>query len=41
LLNDRVYKIDGDLAHRAGPRIVDALEQMAQFIHPELFEEIN
>ena len=41
LLNDRVYKIDGDLAHRAGPRIVNALEQMAQFIHPELFEEIN
>jgi len=41
LLNNRVYKIDGDLAHRAGPRIVDALEQMAQFIHPELFEEIE
>ena len=41
LLTDRVYKIDGDLIHRAGPRIVDALEQMAQFIHPELFEEIQ
>jgi iron complex transport system substrate-binding protein len=35
LLNDRVYKIDGDVIHRPGPRIVDALEQMAQFIHPE------
>jgi iron complex transport system substrate-binding protein len=38
LLNDRVYKIDGDIIHRPGPRIVDALEQMAQFIHPELFK---
>jgi iron complex transport system substrate-binding protein len=38
LLNGRVYKIDGDLIHRPGPRIVEALEQMAQFIHPELFE---
>jgi iron complex transport system substrate-binding protein len=37
LLNGRVYKIDGDLIHRPGPRVVDALEQMAQFIHPELF----
>ena len=38
LLNDRVYKIDGDVIHRPGPRIVDALEQMAQFIHPEFFK---
>ena len=37
LLTGRVYKIDGDLIHRPGPRIVEALEQMAQFIHPELF----
>lgn len=37
LSNDNVYKIDGDLIHRPGPRIVDALEQMAHFIHPELF----
>jgi iron complex transport system substrate-binding protein len=38
LLNNRVYKIDGDLIHRPGPRVVEALEQVAQFIHPELFE---
>ncbi|MBM3118662.1 MAG: cobalamin-binding protein [Chloroflexi bacterium] len=38
LLNNRVYKIDGDLIHRPGPRIVEALEQTARFIHPELFE---
>jgi iron complex transport system substrate-binding protein len=41
LLADRVYKIDGDLIHRPGPRIVEALEQMAQFIHPELFGQIK
>jgi iron complex transport system substrate-binding protein len=39
LLNNRVYKIDGDLIHRPSPRIVEALEQMAQFIHPELLTE--
>ncbi len=37
LLNKRIYKIDGDLIHRASPRIVDALEQVSKFIHPELF----
>ena len=36
--NQQVYKINGDLIHRAGPRIVDALEIMAQFFHPELFK---
>jgi len=38
-LNNRVYAIDVDLVGRAGPRIVDALEQFARFIHPELFKE--
>ena len=38
VLKNRVYKIDGDIIHRPGPRIVDALEQMAQFIHPEIFK---
>jgi iron complex transport system substrate-binding protein len=37
--NDRVYDVDGNLASRPGPRIVDGLEKFAQFIHPELFEE--
>ena len=41
LLNNRVYKIDSDLTARPGPRIVEALEQIAQFIHPELFKEIK
>ena len=35
--NDRVYEIDTDLEGRPGPRIVDALEEFARFIHPELF----
>lgn len=39
LLNNRVYKIDGDLIHRPTPRLVEALEQVAQFIHPELFNQ--
>jgi iron complex transport system substrate-binding protein len=38
-LHNRVYAIDVDLVGRAGPRIVDALEQLASFIHPELFKE--
>ncbi len=36
--NDRIYAINSDLASRPGPRIVDALEQFAAFIHPELFK---
>ncbi len=38
-LNNRIYGIDVDLVGRPGPRIVEALEQFAVFIHPELFEE--
>ncbi len=37
--NNRVYAINTDLIGRPGPRIVDALEQFAVFIHPELFKE--
>lgn len=37
--NGRVYAIDGNLTSRAGPRIVDGLEQLARLIHPELFQE--
>jgi len=36
----RVYEIDSDLTSRPGPRIVDGLEKLAQFIHPELFKEM-
>jgi iron complex transport system substrate-binding protein len=36
--NNRVFAIDQDIAGRAGPRIVDALEQFAGFICPERFK---
>jgi len=38
-LNNRIYKIDSDLTSRPGPRIIDGLEKLAEFIHPELFKE--
>lgn len=36
--NNRIYGLDGDIASRSGPRIVDALEEFAKYIHPELFK---
>lgn len=35
--NGRVYKINADLLSRPGPRLIDALEQIAKFLHPEKF----
>jgi len=35
--NNKIYMIDADLASRPGPRIVQALDLYAQFIHPEIF----
>jgi len=35
--NDDIYSIDDNLMSRYGPRIVDALEQLAAIVHPELF----
>jgi iron complex transport system substrate-binding protein len=35
--NNRVYQINSNIIERAGPRVVDAIEQLAQFFHPELF----
>jgi len=35
----RVHGIDTNWVDRPGPRLVDALEQIAVFIHPELFGE--
>jgi iron complex transport system substrate-binding protein len=37
--NGRVYTINADLLSRPGPRLVDALEQIARFLHPEKFPE--
>lgn len=36
--NDRIYEIDADIVSRPGPRIVDALEQLAEMLYPEEFE---
>ena len=33
VVNGRVYKIDPDIISRPGPRLVDALEQIADFLH--------
>ena len=41
-LQNRIYEVDADLTSRAGPRIVQGLEKLAEFIHPELFvDNIN
>ena len=37
VLNGRVFKIDGDLLVRPGPRAIDGLEQLARSLHPEAF----
>ncbi len=34
--NGRVYKINADILSRPAPRIVDALEQIAKKLHPEI-----
>jgi iron complex transport system substrate-binding protein len=36
--NDRIYGIDPDIISRPGPRIVDALELLAETLHPGAFE---
>ncbi len=33
--NGRVYKISADLLSRPGPRLVDAYEQIAKYLHPD------
>ncbi|RLF46944.1 MAG: cobalamin-binding protein, partial [Thermoplasmata archaeon] len=35
--NDRVYSIDRHLV-TSSPRLVDGLEQLAKWFHPELFD---
>ena len=38
VLHGRVYKINGDLLVRPGPRAIDGLEEMARALHPERFK---
>lgn len=35
--NDRIHGLDPDIISRPGPRIVDALDQLAVFLYPERF----
>lgn len=35
----RLHNVDGDLFHRFGPRVVDALEMLARLVHPEAFAQ--
>lgn len=37
VVNERVYPVDPDIGNRPGPRIVDAIEQIAELLYPELF----
>ncbi len=37
-LEGRVYRINGDLLSRPGPRLVSGLEEMARALHPEAFK---
>jgi iron complex transport system substrate-binding protein len=36
--NDRIYVVDPDVVSRPGPRLVDALQTLAQILYPERFE---
>ena len=36
--NDRIYEIDRDIISRPGPRIIDALEQLATLLYPDITE---
>ena len=36
--HERIYTIDTNIVSRTGPRIVDALEEMAKIIHSEIFK---
>jgi iron complex transport system substrate-binding protein len=35
--NDRLYQIESNIIERAGPRVAEAIEQLGEFFHPELF----
>ena len=37
--NNTIYIVNADALNQPGPRQVDALEDLAQIIHPEIFGE--
>ena len=38
VVDERVYAVETNWVDRPGPRLVEAHEAMARFIHPELFD---
>jgi iron complex transport system substrate-binding protein len=36
--NGRIHLLDGDIVSRPGPRVIDAMEGIAQALYPELFD---
>ncbi|MBB6481892.1 ABC transporter substrate-binding protein [Spirochaeta isovalerica] len=36
-INDRIILLDGDIVSRPGPRMIEAIEMMAEALYPELF----
>jgi len=36
--NGRILKLNADILSRPGPRLIDAMEQIAKFLHPEKFK---
>jgi len=39
VVNEQIFVVNADLFDRPTPRLVDGLEVIAEFIHPELFEQ--
>ena len=39
VINGRVYAIDPNIVSRPGPRIVDALEELARLLYPDIFAD--
>jgi len=37
--NNRILLMDSNLCDRPTPRLIDALERLAEAIHPDLFRE--
>ncbi|MGI5901614.1 MAG: ABC transporter substrate-binding protein [Desulfitobacteriia bacterium] len=37
--NDKIFVIDDDLISRPGPRVIEGLEQLARYFHPQAFKE--
>jgi iron complex transport system substrate-binding protein len=40
-VENRIYGIDSDLISRAGPRLVEGLEQLARIMHPEISWDVD